>query len=159
MERQDFINTTQNLCDLYGKSLNATQAEFWYTSLQSYDAQLYRKAVGDYVRNNKYMPTISDILGQIKKTAEIEATRAQKETKLEDIKVVPCDRCHGSGLIKYTKDKLYDYLCTCQCENGKRQKAGYPFLLSYNEVFPHVENEFHIPASAPLDYDLSQIKF
>lgn len=171
MEKQDFISTTQKLCDLYGKSLNETQAEFWYISLQNYDAQLYKKAIGDYARSNKYMPTISDLLGQIKKTAEAEKMKTQQEAEQETVKRVPCDKCHGSGLIKYTREKLYDYYCTCNCENGKRQKELYPFMLSYYDVLPHVQNEIQIPrqpketaprivsASAPLDYDLSQIKF
>ena len=171
MEQAEFIQKTQKLCELYGKSLNETQAEFWYLSLRNFDAQIYEKAIGDYVKSNKYMPTISDLLGQIKETSQREKEKSQKEAQEQNVVKVPCDKCHGSGLIKYTKEHLYDYCCTCSCENGKRQRELYPFMLSYYDVLPHVENELHIPkkpkttdpvmvsTTAPLDYDLSQIRF
>ena len=167
MEQAEFMEQTQKLCNLYGKNLNETQAEFWYMSLQKYETKTYQKAIEEYARKNKYMPTISDLLSQIKETKNQEMKNARQEFQNGNVQKVTCTRCNGTGLIKYTKDKLYDYLCTCICENGKREKEQYPYLLTYYDVLPHVENEIHMPKqpepapaiTPPLDYDLTQIQF
>lgn len=162
MEQSEFIIQTQRLCDLYGKNLNETQADYWYINLKPYDLQTYQRAVGEYARKNKYMPTIADILETIKNIKN----RTAEEIKTEEKPQVKCDKCHGTGLIKYIKDG-YEYLCTCNCPAGKWQKQQNPRLLTWGEVFPHVENTMVIPeattapdpAPTPLNYDLQQINF
>lgn len=163
MNRGEFETQTQRLCELYSKGLNETQVEFWYNSLKGYDILDYRRAIGEYAKSNKYMPTISDILDTIKKLK-----KQIRETPKEEQPTTPCSRCHGSGLIKYIKNG-YEYLCTCTCKNGQRRKEEIPQLLTWGEVFPHVENEMVLPKATAttsttssitsLGYDLSQINF
>ena len=127
-------------------------------------------AIGEYARKNKYMPTISDLLSEIKQVKEREATQKHQEQVQQNQPKVPCYKCGGTGLVKYIKDG-YDYLCICDCKNGER--LDYPQLLKFRDVFPHVANQMvyrekekitPAPASTieivpPLNYDLSQIKF
>lgn len=169
MQFDEFMTQTQRLCDLYGKNLNETQADFWYMTLRPFDVTTYKKAVGNYARSNKYMPTISDLLAEIKKIKEHEQTGEPEEA----VPRVPCEKCRGSGLVKYTKDDGYDYLCTCNCKNGKR--LNLPGLKKFDDIFPHVENHmdygtasFYTAKEPPkedptikawLDYDTSQINF
>lgn len=76
MNQAEFMQKTQNLCNLYGKGLNNTQAEFWYKNLQQFDIQTYQRAIVEYVRKNKYMPKIADLLEIMK--------RVKKEPKNEE---------------------------------------------------------------------------
>lgn len=145
MEYNEFAETTQRLCDLYSKNLNETQVEFWYMSLKLYDHTTYKRAIGSYAKRNKYMPTISDILDEIHRLKSREAVEVKPQ-----VEKVPCEKCHGAGLIKYIKDG-YDYLCTCNCKNGR--SLNLPILKTWDEVFPHVEN------SMILNYDLESINF
>lgn len=153
MEYSEFAETTQRLCDLYTKGMNDTQVEFWYNSLKQFDQKTYKQAVGEYARSNKYMPTISDILAEIKRIKQ----RQNETVPEEELQRFPCEKCHGSGLVKYTKseggDFDYDYLCTCNCRNGKQMEKRTPMLKKWDEVFPHVEN------TMKLDYDLESINF
>lgn len=164
MEYNEFVEQTQRLCDLYNKTLNESQAEFWYISLRPFDAILYRQAIGEYAKKNKYMPTISDLLSEIKSIKN-----KMPEGKQEEWKPIPCEKCHGTGLVPYVKQG-YDYLCICNCKNGDR--LDYPQLRKFDEVFPHVENSFSFstprtsttpttfqPVEPYLDYDTSQINF
>ena len=136
MNYNEFAEQTQRLCDLYSKTLNETQVDFWYISLKNFTSQEYAKAVGEYARKNKYMPTISDILSEIKsiKNREYKEQDEPRET-------YPCDKCHGSGLVKYVRDG-YDYLCTCNCKNGR--SLNYPMLRTWDEIFPHVQNSVQV---------------
>ena len=126
MEYSEFAETTQRLCDLYTKGMNDTQVEFWYNSLKQFDQQ----------RQNEAVPE-------------------------EELQRFLCEKCHGSGLVKYTKseggdkggDFDYDYLCTCNCRNGKQMEKRTPMLKKWDEVFPHVEN------TMKLNYDLESINF
>lgn len=149
MEHSEFINQTQRLCELFNKSLNDTQAEFWYMSLKGFDAQTYRIAVGEYAKKNKYMPTISDILAEIKKVREKQYQKQEEHPQEK----VPCEKCGTTGLVKYIHDG-YDYLCTCNCKNGRSLKL--PMLRKFDEVFPHVDNHMQYAGN---EYDLSQINF
>ena len=168
MNRGEFQIQTQRLCELYSKNLNETQTEFWYNSLNKYDILVYRRAIGEYAKCNKYMPTISDILSTIKKLKKY-----TKEASKEEQSKVPCSKCYCSGLIKYINNG-YEYLCTCTCKNGQRRKEELPQLLTWKEVFPYVTNEMVLPKATAttattstttsqittsLGYDLSQINF
>ena len=108
MRLDEFNMQTQRLCNLYGKSLNDEQMEFWYESLKDYELEKYRRAVGEYAKKNKYMPTISDILGEIRNLKPYEKAPTEK---------VECKACNGSGYVLYRKDD-YEYASLCNCKNA-----------------------------------------
>lgn len=80
MNQAEFMQETQNLCNLYGKGLNNTQAEFWYKNLQQFDIHTYQRAIVEYVRKNKYMPKIADLL-EIMKRIKKEPKKEEKRRK------------------------------------------------------------------------------
>lgn len=156
MNIDEFYKETNVLCELYGKKLNDTQLDFWYTALKKLAIDEYKHIIGSYAKKNKNMPTISDLI----KESHIGNPHANKE----DIKTkqVECKKCFGSGLIKYMRNN-YEYLCTCNCQNGRHKKELYPFFEEFNQVFPNVTNEITLPKEPfeveALNYDISQIKF
>lgn len=151
MTQDEFLTTTTRLCNLYNKTLNETQLDFWFNCLKNYDVVKYRRAVGEWAKSNRFMPQISDVIGEILRLKPIAPNKPQEEYH------VKCDKCKGKGLIKYYKDdkKLYEYFCRCRCLNGKNYE-GYPFY-SYDEVFHDVYNIIEV--SKPLDVALDQINF
>lgn len=138
MKFDEFMESTQKLCELYGKNLNQTQVEFWFESVKSYDLIHYQMAINKYAKQNKYMPTISDLLTEIKMAKQINPIG--QEQQAENKPKVPCDKCHGSGLVKYYRHG-YEYLCTCNCQNGKA--LDIPLLKKFDDVFSHVDNQFN----------------
>ena len=154
MTREEFVNETQRLQNLFNKTLNDTQLGFWYDELKSYELEKYIRAIGDYARSNKSMPALSDILSKIRNPQ-----RRFVDLSELSFEKVPCNVCNSSGLVKYFKVNngiSYEYLCKCFCDNSKRY-AGYP-LKEYKDVFyerkvPTIEVKFE----ATPDY--SQINF
>lgn len=112
MTREEFAEQTQRLCDLYGKTINQTQADFWLDQLQNYSANEYRRAVGEYAKKNKYMPAISDILTEIKNLKPYEQPKKE---------VVECKACNGTGYVLYKKvidGREYEFASQCNCQNA-----------------------------------------
>lgn len=148
MTREEFSKTTDRLQELYKSKLNDTQLDFWYDELKNYEAEKYRRAIGEYVKSNKKMPTISDLLEKLKHLKPI------KEATTEEVKQVHCDTCKERGLVKYYKkigDVNYEYLCRCYCENGKKH-LGLP-IKDYKDIF------FYRKPSPMIEEDISQIQF
>ena len=113
MQLDEFNMQTKRLCDLYGKSLNDEQMEFWYENLKNTSVVDYRRAIGEYAKKNKYMPAISDILDEIKNLKPLE----QEQPK----EIVPCKACRGTGIVIYRKvinGYSYDYAAQCNCQNA-----------------------------------------
>jgi len=154
MTREEFVNETQRLQDLFNRKLNDTQLGFWYDELKGFDLVKYVRAIGDYARENKSMPALSDILSRIRNPK-----RRLVDLSELSFEKVPCKVCNSSGLVKYFQTDSgvsYEYICKCFCDNSKRY-AGYP-LRAYKDVFyerkvPTVEVKFE---STP---DYSQINF
>ena len=152
MTLDEFLDATTRLCGLYGKTLNETQLDFWYSCLKNYDVVKYRRAIGEYAKKNRFMPQISDIIGEIIRLKPIPENKPQEEYH------VKCERCNGRGLVKYYKDfgdYKYEYLCRCRCLNGKNYE-NMPFL-AYDDVFHNVCNV--LEKTKPLDIELDQINF
>lgn len=158
MTKSEFLEVTNRLQSLYNKKLNDVQLDFWFDELQIYDVEKYKSAIGEYVKKNKSMPALSDLLNKIRNLKEREAVQV-KEIKVERIK---CDVCHGSGLVKYYKNDNgidYEYLCKCFCENAKQSSVKDLPLREYKDVF-----YYRVPNKEPevkkeLEFDYSQINF
>lgn len=110
----EFNEITNRLCNLFNKELNEIQLEFWFKNLKDYDAITYRRAIGEYAKKNKYLPTISDILDSIRTLKPLEKVT---ETKVE------CKACKSTGYILYKKvlgGIEYEYASQCNCANGDK---------------------------------------
>lgn len=140
MTQEEFNYQTERLCNLYDKKLNAEQLDFWFKSLENTDIASYRRAVGEYAKKNKYMPTISDILTEIKNL------KPREEVKRESVE---CKVCKGTGIAIYKKvidGREYEYACQCNCKNAigldydgskckdERNRSNY-YLAKVQEVF------------------------
>ena len=148
MTREEFMSETKKLQELYNKTLNDTQLSFWYDELSKYELSKYQRAIGEFVKNQRAFPSLSEMLTKIKSLREFTDVK-------EDAPRVPCKTCNGTGLVKYKKDigdVSYDYLCKCYCENGKRLNLP---LKEYKDVF-YYRNAKDV---SYIDYDISQIKF
>ena len=109
----EFNEVTTRLCNLFSKELNDVQMDFWFKNLKNVDVVTYRRAIGEYAKKNKYMPSISDILDSIKNLKPLE----QEQPK----EVVPCKACRGTGIVIYHKvidGREYEYAAQCNCPNA-----------------------------------------
>ena len=104
----EFNEVTDRLCNLYNKELNEIQRDFWFKNIKNIDVLTYRRAIGEYAKKNKYMPTISDILGEIRNLKPYEKAPTEK---------VECKACKGTGYVLYHKDG-YEYAALCNCQNA-----------------------------------------
>lgn len=154
MTKDEFMKSTLNLQTFYNKKLNDVQLEFWFDELKNFDWDRYKRAIGEFIKYNKSFPALSEVLHKIKNLQDITICNP-----IEVVKIVKCETCHGSGLVKYFKKQgtiEYEYLCKCYCENGKRIDLP---LKKYEEVFYYrkpTKEEVKIPC---IDYDVSQINF
>lgn len=158
MTQEEFIETTDRLQSLYNKKLNQTQLEFWFDELQIYDVEKYKSAIGEYVKKNKSMPALSDLLNKIRNLKERETVQVN-EIKVERFK---CDACHGSGLVKYYKNINgidYEYLCKCFCDNAKQSSVKDLPLREYKDVFYYRVPSKEQEVKKELEFDYSQINF
>ena len=112
MTSSEFQEITNKLCNLFSKELNEIQLDFWYKCLKEYDIISYRRAIGEYTKKNKYMPTISDILSEISKLKPYEEIKREQ---------VECKLCKGVGIFIYKKQingQEFEYACQCNCANA-----------------------------------------
>lgn len=157
MTKEEFLNSTINLQELYNKKLNDTQLEFWFDELKGFEIEKYRRAIGEFAKFQKTFPALSEVLARIRNLRE------PQEIKPIEFKKVNCKSCHGSGLVKYIKKENgidYDFYCTCDCENGTRLEL--PMLRKFQDVFYYrgiqKKEEQKVTVSS-IDYDVSQINF
>lgn len=154
MNKEEFMESTNRLEGIYGKKLNETQIEFWFEQLSRYEIYKYKRAINELGKNNKTMPTIAEILSKIRSIKFDEEPKASAER-------IPCETCLGSGLVKYTDEKGYDYFCRCYCDNAK-QYLDMPFR-DYKDVFFYRKpNKVNIPTKEERDKVedfISQINF
>ena len=156
MTREEFIQETAKLEDMYNKKLNDTQLGFWFDELKYYDLEKYKRAVGEFAKYNSKMPALSDVLTKIKnlKTLGVDEPVNLVLTKFK------CDTCNGSGLVKYFVKMGgidYEYLCRCYCENAKQYK-NMP-IKDYQEVFYYRSSKEPMKEDKSVDFDISQINF
>lgn len=129
MTNTEFEEVTNRLCNLYNKELNNVQMDFWYKNLKDYGVITYRRAIGEYAKKNKYMPTISDILDEVRNLKPYEKAPVEK---------VECKACKGTGYILYRKDN-YEYAALCNCQNAigkeyQNKTTGY-YIPKATDVF------------------------
>lgn len=129
MTSTEFEDITTRLCNLFNKELNETQMNFWFKNLKDKEAVIYRRAIGEYAKKNKYMPTISDILNEIRNLKPLEQPKAEK---------VECKACRGSGIVIYHKNG-YEYAALCNCKNSigkeyENKDSGY-YIPKSTDVF------------------------
>ena len=151
MTKDEFIDSTINLQDLFNKKLNDTQLEFWYDELKIYDIMKYKRAISEFAKSSKTLPALSEVLTKIKSFQE-----AKVINPIENAPKIKCSTCHGSGLVKYHQkvgNISYEYLCKCYCENGKNIDLP---IKKYEDVFYYRSSKEEIPS---IDYDISQSNF
>ena len=106
MTLEQFAIETKVLEDYY-----AMQKKMWFEKLKYYDTERYTNALEFLCATSRYFPLLSEVL---------EATRNQ-QSKANDVEVLPCELCKGTGYILYKKkinDTEYDYACLCICQNA-----------------------------------------
>lgn len=128
MTNAEFVQTTSRLEKYFDKEYRSEQLKEMFYAVQDWSLERYTKTVNYCIRNNKFLPKIADLLN-----AEVSNINT---STTQEITVVPCKKCHGSGLIKYFKKiedgprtLTYEFIALCNCENGKQQREinGYKF--------------------------------
>lgn len=88
MTKEEFMSSTKKLQDLYKKELNETQIEFWFDELERFSHEKYRRAIGEFAKKNKTMPSLAEILREINNLKPLNDDAPEVEIK------TPCDTCH-----------------------------------------------------------------
>lgn len=147
MTKEEFLKATINLQEFYNRKLNETQLGFWFDELKDCEVEKYKRAIGEFAKNNKSLPALSEVLTKI---------RNLKDRKVIDPSIIAekiqCSTCNGTGVVKYYKKENgynYEYACKCYCENGKN--CDLP-ILEYKDIF-------YQRSVNPVDFDVSQINF
>lgn len=156
LTKDEFLNSTINLQELYNKKLNETQLEFWYDELKFYEIDKYKRVIGEFAKSQKTFPALSEVLNKIKGIQE------QTVVKPIEIERVKCNVCHGSGLVKYVKKENgidYEYLCKCFCDNAKQSSVKDLPLREYKDVFYYRVPSKEQEVKKELEFDYSQINF
>lgn len=126
MERIEFIEATTRLEQYYEKTYTKEQLHIMYEELKNIAVDRYKKAIVQIIRNQKYLPKISDIL-------EV-SNEIPKEVK--EIEKTNCEKCKGTGYVLYKKkvnNSLYEYGALCDCGNA-------PEYNGKDYYIPHIEN-------------------
>lgn len=153
MTKDEFLEETQKLSDLFKRNLNETQLQFWFDELKGFDIDKYKRAVGEFAKYSSKMPALSEVLAKIRNLRTLGVDDAIQVNK-ERIK---CETCNGSGLVKYylkENGRDYEYLCRCYCKNAE-QYQDLP-IRDYKDVFYYRKPSVDAQA---VDYDFSQINF
>ena len=111
MTLDEFTQKTKILEEFFSKEYNFTQKQLMFEELKCYDADKYEKAIRLICKNNRYKPTLSEIIESMQRTINY---NAEKES-------YDCKACKGTGYILYHKkidDKDYEYACLCNCQNA-----------------------------------------
>lgn len=109
----EFREKTKVLEDFYGKEYNYTQVQIMFDELQHYDAGKYEKAIKFLCKNNRYKPTLSEIIESMQHS--VNYSNAERT-------VTDCKACKGTGYIIYHKkigNDDYEYACLCNCKNAE----------------------------------------
>ena len=88
MTQDEFLSSTSKLEEAFNKQLNDTQLEFWFNELNRFEISKYKRAIGEYVKKNKSMASLSEILREINNLKPLNDDAPEVETKTQ------CDTCH-----------------------------------------------------------------
>jgi hypothetical protein len=150
MTIEEFVEASNRLESYYGKEYTTDQRQIMYEELKNLSVVRYKKLISQCIRSCKYLPKVVDIY-----TANTEL--AGIETKDDDRKIFPCDKCNGTGYVYFTKiiqegDKVipYVYSARCICENSKYANSKVP---SYKELGIEVSNRINQIKDATRDID------
>lgn len=111
LEAKEFIETTSRLEQAFDKEYTSQQQKIMFEELKNMSIERYKKATQKLIRENKYLPKISDIL---EKSKEVVLEKKNEER-------VVCKRCDSTGFIVYKKKvfgREYDFVARCECANG-----------------------------------------
>lgn len=73
MRIEDFTILYNYLCEAYAKTTSDSQLMIWYDFFKEYDAETFKNAIIQYINENKFFPSISDIKTIITKQTNTEA--------------------------------------------------------------------------------------
>ncbi len=140
MQLDEFIQATGRLETYYDKELKTEQIQIMYEELKNISIDRYVKLISKCIRKCRTMPRISDIL-----EANMELVGEINED--ENKKIIPCNKCDGSGYVIFTKfiangnERIpYSYAARCVCENGKNANQKVP---TYEELGIKIGNRIN----------------
>jgi len=118
MTNGEFIEATSRLEKYYEKEFSIEQQRIMFEELREVSVEKYKKAITYCIRNNKFIPKVSDILNAIN---EVKTIVAKETTRIE------CKKCKGVGYVPYYKkidnggkEIIYQFFAVCDCGNEKR---------------------------------------
>ena len=118
MTNGEFIEATSRLEKYYEKEFSIEQQRIMFDELREVSVEKYKKAITYCIRNNKFIPKVSDILNAIN---EVKTIVAKETTRIE------CKKCKGVGYVPYYKkidnggkEIIYQFFAVCDCGNEKR---------------------------------------
>lgn len=118
MTNGEFIEATSRLEKYYEKEFSIEQQRIMFEELREIPVEKYKKAITYCIRNNKFIPKVSDILNAIN---EVKTIVAKETTRIE------CKKCKGVGYVPYYKkidnggkEIIYQFFAVCDCGNEKR---------------------------------------
>lgn len=77
------------LCANYGKELNVDLHKLWDAELKDYDEIYVEQAIRNILTSDKFFPTLSRIIDEIKNLPPIEITEDIKRKRMEERGIVP----------------------------------------------------------------------
>ena len=79
MKKEDFLNTITILATAYGKELEMSQLEIWYSILKDYSIEELNEAVKKLINTCKIFPTVAHIKEEIAKAKLGDIPEAEEE--------------------------------------------------------------------------------
>ena len=121
MTNEEFIQATSRLEGYFDKEYKTEQLKEMFIAVKGWTIEKYTKAVNYCIRNNKYLPKITDLTNADTATVQTQSTKVIEYSK--------CKKCNGEGFIKYFKEKIdgnrtlkYEYIALCTCQNAEKQR-------------------------------------
>lgn len=117
----DFIEATGRLESYYGKEYTTEQRQIMFEELKNINIDRYKQIIARYIRTNKFLPKVADIL-EINSELTINIIKEKAE------EIEKCNKCDSRGFILYKKEDKennynYTYVCRCTCKNANKYLA------------------------------------
>lgn len=120
MTIEEFIETTKQIENYYGKEYTEEQKKIIFDNLKILPIARYRMIVAQIFRICQYMPNLAKII-EINNLTKYEPKKEER---------TDCKKCNGNGYIVYKKEIedgekkwLCDYVARCNCAKGNVYKA------------------------------------
>lgn len=85
MNKKDFAK----LCMNYDKEPNEELYELWNDALKDYDTYYVKVAIKNIISNDRYFPTLSKVLEEIKNLPPMEIPMEEKIKRMKEKGVIP----------------------------------------------------------------------